>query len=99
MPDFSYHIFHQDSDTLLAICDYVILGQTFEEGDMQIEVSREFYHEKECQPKEVKNLIRNATIVNAVGKEIVSLLVKEKIADEEHVLVIDGVPHVQIIKI
>lgn len=99
MPDarFAYKIFRQESDTLLAISDFSVIGKTFEEGDRQIFVSEDFYHGKVCNGNEAKKLIRSATIVNAVGKNIVSLLVKEHIVDKNSILIIKGVPHAQII--
>lgn len=99
MPDarFAYKIFRQESDTLLAISDFSVIGKTFEEGDRQIFVSEDFYYGKVCNGNEAKKLIRSATIVNAVGKNIVSLLVKEHIVDKNSILIIKGVPHAQII--
>ncbi|MBI4170056.1 MAG: DUF424 family protein [Candidatus Aenigmarchaeota archaeon] len=99
MPDarFAYKIFRQESDTLLAISDFSVIGKTFEEGDKQIVVSEDFYYGKVCNGNEAKKLIRSATIVNAVGKKIISLMVKEHIVDKDNILLIKGMPHVQVV--
>ena len=41
---FSYRIFRTGNDVLLAVCDSDLLGKSFEEGEMQIEVT-DFYRE------------------------------------------------------
>ncbi len=97
--EFSYRIFREGTNVLLAVSDLSIIGKTFEEGDLQIEVSEEFYHGKECSKGTVLKLIKDATIVNAVGNRIIELMVKEKIVDKDIILIINGVPHAQIIKI
>ena len=96
---FSYKVFREGDDTLLAISDLTIIGKVFEEKDLQIEVSKDFYHDKECNSDHVKKLFRNATIINAVGKNIISLMVKDNLVEKESVLIIGGVPHAQVIKI
>jgi hypothetical protein len=98
MPDeFCYKIFRQGDDTLLAVSDSSIIGKTFNEGDIQINVSRDFYHGKECSRNEIIKILKSATIVNAVGKKIVDIMVKENIIESDSVLIIEGVPHAQII--
>ncbi len=99
MADFSYRVFRQDSDTLLAIADRSVVGKKFEEGELGIFVSPEFYHEKTCSGGGAKKLIKSATIVNAVGADIVGLLVKEKVVASEKILTISGIPHAQVVKV
>lgn len=94
---FSYKIFTQGEDTLMAVSDSEILGRIFEEGEFHINVSREFYSGKTAEEKEILAKIKKATIVNVVGKRIVDLMVKEKIIESGNILVISGVPHAQVI--
>lgn len=82
---------------MLAIADSSVVGKEFEEGGLHIFVSEDFYREKECSPAEAKKLLKSATIVNAVGKDIVSLLEKENLVDAQNVLTIKGVPHAQVV--
>lgn len=96
---FCYRIFRHESDILLAICDSSLLGKTFEEGDLQISVTGTFYHEKTCTIQQAKKLVKSATIVNAVGKGIVALLIKEGVAREANILSVKGIPHAQVITI
>lgn len=94
---FSYRVFQQSGDTLLAIADAPLVGKRFEEGNLNLHVSSDFYRDNECGKNKAKELAEKATIINAVGKNIVALLVEEKLIRNENVLTIQGIPHAQII--
>jgi len=96
---FSYKVFKQDDDILLAISDSNIVGKTLQEKDIKIKVSEDFYSEKSCDDNEATILIKRATIVNAIGKNIINLMIKGKFIEKENILKINGVPHAQIITI
>jgi hypothetical protein len=57
---------------------------------------RDFYHEGFCGKDEAVRLAEAATAINAVGRNIINMLVSRKIASAENVIFIDGVPHAQI---
>jgi len=84
---------------MLAICDADIIGKIFEEDDIQISVTKEFYGGVECDEKEALNLIKSPTIINAVGKDIISIMVQEKLVEKENILYIQGVPHAQAVSV
>jgi hypothetical protein len=95
--DFTYKIFNSSGEILLAIADNDIIGKTFSEDDLEIEVSKSFYSEKFCSEKDAIKLIKSSTIVNAVGEKIVKAMVKEKLVKKSGILKIEGVPHAQIV--
>ncbi len=94
---FSYKIFRTSGHVLLAISDISIIGKKYSEGDLEIEVKKDFYYEETCDEKNVLDLVEDADIVNAVGKGIISFLIKNKIIDENSVIYIKDIPHAQII--
>ena len=94
---FDYKLYKIENEKLLAISDSSIIGKSFQEKEIEIIVSEDFYSEKKCDEKEALLLIKNSTIVNAIGKGIVSLMIKEKLVDENKVLYIESIPHVQIV--
>lgn len=96
---FSYRIFRTGSEVMLAISDASILGKRFEEGDMQIEVTDDFYSGSTCNKADALKLIKNATIINAVGNNIIGFMVEKKFIEKDRVLKIGGVPHAQIISV
>ena len=80
---FAYSVFKQGEETLLAVSDIDIVGKTFEEKDSQLVVTKEFYAAKTGDEKEIIELLKTATIVNAVGKDIISLLIREDIIERK----------------
>ncbi len=97
--EFSYRVFRQGGEVLLAISDADIIGMTFSEGDLEITVSKEFYSGSECDEKEAVRLARSSTIVNATGRRIVGLLEENGLVDKKMVLHIGRVPHAQIVSV
>lgn len=97
---FSYNIFRQNSDILLAICDKGILGRTFRGSDIgggiEITVS-EFYKGKTCGAREALKLANSATIINATGNKIIKLFIEKNIVEGSAVLKIGSVTHAQIV--
>jgi hypothetical protein len=97
--EFAYRIFNTGHDKMLAVCDKSLVGKNFNEGDLQIHVSEEFYSEEECGEDEVIRILKSSTIVNAVGEKIIRLMVENGLIKEGYVIHIDGVPHAQIIAV
>ena len=95
---FSYRIFDNGSDKMLAVCDMELLGKTLE-GDIELTVTKDFYHEKECNSATALKLAKKSTIINAIGNEIVQLLIDKKMVDKSSVIMIGNVMHAQIISI
>ncbi len=95
---FSYRLFEQGEEKLLAICDKDVLGKDFSEGEVSIEVN-DFYSDKNCEKEEAIDLVKNATIINAVGNEIIDLLVNENIINKSNVIRIGDVMHAQIVAV
>ena len=93
---FVYKSYNKGNEKLLAIADASIVGKEFSEKELQITVSDNFYHEKECNEKEAIQMIKEATIINAVGNDIVSLMVNKKIVEKQNILYIGEVAHAQI---
>ena len=96
---FDYKVFKIGGDILLAIADSSLVGKKFSEGDLLLEVKEDFYCESRCSEKEALRLAKSATIVNAVGKQIVSLLSSKGMIDPGNVITIEKIPHAQIIVI
>ena len=90
---------YKKHNKILAVCDESLIGKIFEEDELIIEITKDFYHDEKCNSKEIIELIRKFSIVNAVGKKIIELLIKEKLIDKDKILKIKGIPHVQIIKL
>ena len=87
------------NNVLLAICDAEILGKTLCEGKIIFNVKEEFYKGARVSIEEAVEMIKNSTIVNMVGKNIVKRAIEKGYVHPEAILNIEGVPHAQIVKI
>ena len=100
MASYAYMKVHVKGNVrVLAICDEEILGKTFREGKLKIEVKKEFYGDKKVLLDEVFEAIENADIVNMVGENVVNEAIRRGCVLEEGIIRIAGIPHVQIVKL
>ena len=83
---------------LLATCDAELLGKILREGKIVFEVREEFYKGSKVSVDEAIDLMRQSTIVNMVGQNIVEKAIERGLVHPEAVLKISGVPHAQIVK-
>ena len=90
-------IHKKDNRTIAAVCDTDLMGQKFEEGDLQLDLSSDFYNGDEMNETEVGDLMRNSDGVNLVGENSIKLGLKEGIIDKTHIITIKKIPHAQAI--
>ena len=86
--------------TLVAVCDGDVLGETFEAGDVRLEVTEEFYGgdaAEEADEETVVASLRSATTANLVGEECVGVAVDAGIIDPDRVLDVGGTLHAQLV--
>lgn len=93
--EFYMKIYRVEREVLVAVCDRSIRGKIFEEGDVRLEISEEFYGDELYTREEVAEALRHATIANLSGKESVALGIEVGIIDRDKVLRINGIPHAQ----
>jgi hypothetical protein len=86
-------------DTLVAICDYELLGKTLEGGRVPFKVSEAFYKGVEGNIEEAIEAMNQATICNIVGKNIVEAAIDSKLVNENAITFLGDIPHAQIIRL
>jgi hypothetical protein len=84
--------------TLVAVCDSDLLGLTFRQGKLKLEVKTDFYKGVPANVPDALEAIDRADIANLVGDEIVDAAVRKGFVDPSAVVHIGGVPHVQIVR-
>jgi hypothetical protein len=84
---------------LLAICDAEILGKTLHDGKIIFCVKEDFYKGARVNIDEAMCMIENSTIVNMIGRNVVSKAIEKGYVHPEAVLKIQGIPHAQIVKL
>lgn len=92
-------VYNTKEETLLAACDDGLLGETYYEGELQLSVSKSFYGGKKVSTEIFIQELKNATIANLVGKEVIKIALKLDMIDETGIIRIANVPHAQIAKL
>lgn len=87
------------NNVLLAICDAEILGKSLREGKIIFHVKEDFYGGVRVNVEEAISMIKNSTIVNMIGKNVVEKAIEEGYVHPEAVIYIEGIPHAQIVKL
>lgn len=88
---------HEAYRKTVAVCDSELLGKRFEEGNMQLDVNKDFYGGEKKSEKEVVEILKDAELddatFNFVGKKAIRAGIKAGIIDEGCVMEIQGIPH------
>ena len=84
---------------VFAICDEELIGKKFSEGDLILDVSYDFYKGEKKSEKELEGIIKDFENVNLVGEKTIKFALKLGILNEENIVVIEGIPHAQIIQV
>lgn len=92
-------VFRQKQCVLVAACDHDLLGKTFRDGKLKLDVDKKFYGEDLSTIEEAMTAIEKADISNLVGTRVVAAAVKRGIVDRQAVVTIAGIPHVQVMKL
>lgn len=91
-------IYESGRDVLIAVCDLEILGKTFKEGPLKVEISPDFYGRETASYEEVEAALACATIANFAGCRAVECAIKLGFVERENVLCIDGVLCAQMVR-
>jgi hypothetical protein len=94
----SLRVFKDDKYTLVAVCDSGLLGKTFREGKLKLEVKVDFYKGVVASIRDALQTIDTADIANLVGEEIVKAAVEKGLVNPSAIVRIGGIPHVQIVR-
>ena len=83
---------------MVAICDNELIGQKFEEKNLQLDLSSDFYKGEDKSEGEIVKLIKGSYVINAVGEKSVGLCLKLGLLDEKDVINIKNIPHAQAVR-
>jgi hypothetical protein len=86
-------------DIVVAVCDEEILGQTLDGGRVPFKVSEGFYKGVLGDIEEAIAAMKQGTICNLIGKNIVKAAIDRKIVHERAIIYFGDIPHAQIVKI
>lgn len=95
---FAVRSLNYQHNRMLNICDAILVGRTLTKSDLTINISKSYYAERIVEENEAEQLLRNASIINMVGKETIALSVRMGIGSTKGVKEIDGIPFLLVFK-
>ena len=81
---------------MINICDLDLAGKEINKGDFAINISKEYFQDEEINEEEATSLLKSSSMLNLVGKNIVTLALELKLAKGNSVKVIDDVPFLMV---
>lgn len=84
-------------DVVVAICDEDLLGSEIRAGSLRLRVGEEFYGGERIPLSSLREYLRDATIVNAIGNDVVEELAKWVDVVMDAAVELGGVLHVQLL--
>ena len=81
---------------ILVVSDKDIIGKIFEEGKLQLDLSKQFYRGEEKKEEKIKELIEEVYIAHVTGKKSIAFFKKLELVDEDKIVVVSGIPHAEV---
>lgn len=81
--------------SIVAVADKELIGKTFEENNLHLEVTERFYKGEEKTEEEIVKILKDATNVNLIGKKTIDAALKAGIISKENIITIQKIPHAQ----
>jgi len=96
---FSVKVSNYQKNTMLNICDAELLGKKISQDELNMHISESYYGEKLIEKEEAKSLLKNSSIINMVGKKVISLSIELGIGSENGIKTVSDVPFLIVFKI
>lgn len=96
---FSCRTVRTDKGTIVAACDLELLGDSYAEDGVKLDISEGFYGGEELELHEVVAHLQDFFTANLVGNELVEALVDEGVVNPPEVDEVDGIKHVQLFRV
>ena len=80
------------SSEIVSLCDSNLIGKTFEEGKLHLEISERFYKGEELPKEKIILILKNCNNANIVGKESIKLALENDIIEKESIINIKKIP-------
>ncbi len=92
-------VFHTRQDLVGAICDEDLLDKELEDDRFKIKVTKHFYGGVLISERVAVRIMGKVSIGNIIGKDVTSVAMKSGFITEENIILIDGVPHAQFVRL
>lgn len=92
-------IFRTKYEIVVALCDEKLIDKIVDKKVRKIKISKHFYGGELIDKEEAVKIMNKASIGNLIGEEIVEIAEKNGFISRENIILIDGIPHAQFVKI
>ena len=89
---FSVRVTEYQKNMMLNICDAELLGKKITQDELNIHISESYYGERLVEKGEARDLLKQSSIINMVGKETISLSIELGVGSENGIKKISGIP-------
>lgn len=87
-----------DNRLILSLCDEKLLGKIFSQGDLQLDLTSDFFKGEKMDEEKINLFLKQAFVINAVGEKSVDFCYKAGIFNKENINKIECIPHAQIVR-
>jgi hypothetical protein len=84
--------------TMVNICDIELVGTKLEQGEMVVDLTKEYFQQEIIEESKAENLLQTCSIANLVGERIVNQAIRLRLAKEISIKRICGIPFLMIFK-
>jgi|TARA_B100000959_G_C14958225_1_gene614653 hypothetical protein len=96
---FYVKVYRFPPELLIAACDEKVYGRIYKENGLVLKGDKKFYGDELMTEKETQKLLKQASMANLLGKNIVKQGIDIGIINSDNVIVAEGVPHAQMVQI
>ena len=91
--------YNAEEKLIVAVCDKIIIGKKFREGELVLKLDEGFYKGDEACREEVIEALSCATIANISGEKSIACAVDCGCIEPDNIIYIESIPHAQMVRI
>lgn len=92
----SLNVIRKEGYVFVNICEPELIGKVFREGDIKLDINKEFYDGQEVSIDYAFSLLNEASVVSLVGNKIIEEALKRGLIRQGGILSIQGIKFAQI---
>ena len=96
--NYALRIMKYQGSIMINICDIELIGTKLEQGDMVVDLTKEYFQQEIIEESKAEDLLQSCSIANLVGERIVNQAIKLRLAKEISIKRVSGVPFLMIFK-
>lgn len=82
---------------LIVVTDGDLLGKKFEQGKLQLDLTKKFYQGEEKNENEVKDILKKADYLHLTGEVSVAIGIELNLIESRKIVWIAGIPHAEMV--